>query len=154
MSEPAAPSAERLPLTSLPGLKAAYLEQAVDLAREGDVYPQPAIVVADDGGIEMFAIADHGGVVLETMRTRYRKGGVAGFAFGMDRTTKPGQGTARSSVVTWAVVYGDEVHVGIVDYDAGETVEAPSEEASPLWNERMRDNVRWIRGEPTTGEMG
>jgi hypothetical protein len=127
-------------LASFDGLKAAYLSQVEMLARDGDVYPQPAIFVNQDDTVEMAMQMFDGNGVFDNVRDHVRAG-AKGYAFGFDRMTAPDQGTVRSSVVTWAVVFGDRVEVGIVDYDAGGTVEEPSTTASEYWNAKMLDVV-------------
>ena len=95
-----------------------YLAYVESSCADGDAYPQPAMTEDREGGLAMLALALPGMGVLRHMREQSAADTVVKMAFGVDRSTRPNQGTTMSSVLTYVVVErGGEPAFGFVEYD-------------------------------------
>lgn len=129
--------------------KAAFLAQVARLASDGDVYPQPFVVLHDDGQIVSCALALDGVEILNYVARYIRRQKVTALAYGFDRFTKPDQGTTRASVFTWTVVWETQATHGVLEHE-GDLVDPPREDCE-FWNRDMARLWAIVRPDPARG---
>lgn len=115
-------------------------------AEDGDVDPLP--VVCTTGGktnVEaVFGVGSQTGTDLMLSRVRRAMSApdVTQIAFGIDRSTRPNQGTTKGNVFTYAVLTRGRVPVyGIIEYDAGEVAEPREGPEVGFWFRMMSFEV-------------
>jgi len=106
--------------------KKAFLHQVVDLAESGDVWPLP-LQTFSKGGLVLCVVATPPLQLLQQVNVAGVDPAVSLIAFGLDRTTKEGQGTTLGNVFTYCIAErGGRMEKGIVEYGEGR-VFAPRE---------------------------
>jgi len=97
---------------------ASYLGYVSTSCEDGDCYPMPGMTEAADGGIEMLALMVDPHTLLDMVREKAMDPSIVRLAFGLDRTTRPNQGTTMSDVFVYVIVErGGTPAYGFVEYD-------------------------------------
>lgn len=122
-------------------LRSEIIGQATELIHgDGEVCPLPFIVLRDTQAT--FGMAINTDLLIAALSAAADDATVTGVAFGFDRFARPGQGTARDSVWTYAVgTVGQPPVFGFIAYDT-ETMETDEpNEAEVFWNVKNREEV-------------
>ena len=122
-------------------LRSEIIRQATELIYGGgEVCPLPFIVLRDTQAT--FGMAINTDLLIAALSAAADDATVTGVAFGFDRFARPGQGTARDSVWTYAVgTVGQPPVFGFIAYDT-ETMETDEpNEAEVFWNVKNREEV-------------
>ncbi len=97
---------------------ALFLNYVKTACSVGDCYPQPGLIERDDGALAVLAMAVPPEQLVRVLVATANDTQVRRIAFGLDRFTKPGQGTTMGSVFTYTVAErGGEPSYGFVEYD-------------------------------------
>lgn len=128
-----------------------YVESVNSLAETGNVDPCPLLVLAGDqltsAMLVCGSVSEWSEMIRQTLRRACADSDLRGAAIGLDRVTRPGQGTDETgSVFTFAVWWrespAEEPHlqVGIVEYDEGRVLPARWDNAH--WREQFDKDLR------------
>lgn len=138
-----------------------YCSNAVD---EKGIYPFPMVAIKMDGTIEMSALALPGTEAREQFLRKIVKREAKVVMFGIDRTTKPGQGTEFADVFTCALwearkdefgpgEWREWIRIGVINYQNDPRVVRPIDWENEFWNKRFKaelDDLKLFR--ISTGE--
>jgi hypothetical protein len=139
-----------------------YCSNAVD---EKGIYPLPMVAIKNDGSMEMSAMAVSAPEAIEEfMRKIVVKREVKAIMLGLDRTTKPGQGTEFADVLTcvlWDAQKDDFgpgewrewFKVGVINYQNEPRIIRPIDWENEFWKNHFKeelDNLKLRRR--STGE--
>lgn len=114
-------------------------ETAID--RVG-VYPQIAIAVID-GQTNVMSLALDGYEVWRAVNRLFApdRPAVQELVFGLDRSTKPGQGTEFADVLTLLHYDGKTWTPGVINYQDQPRVVRPIDWDNPFWNAQLRKEL-------------
>lgn len=103
----------------------------------------PAMAQAPDGGLTIAAIDMAAGpkLVYATAFKLAHEGNTEVIA-GIDRYTKPGQGTTLGSVLTCLVLRGPQARFGIIEYDGPTRTVKPWQWDNEFWNRQLALEVK------------
>ena len=110
-----------------------YLRSVEMLAESGNVDPCPLLVLA--GGqvtsamLDCRSVQEWVGMIRRALQEACKHGELQGVALGLDRVTRPDQGTTLGNVFTLATWWREDgsdptLHVGVVEYDEGNVLPA------------------------------
>lgn len=126
-----------------------WCSTAVD---EKGIYPFPMIAIANDGTMEVSALAVSPTEAIEHFMKKIVKREVKAIMFGLDRTTKPGQGTEFADVLTCALwearkdefgpgEWREWLTVGVVNYQNEPRIVRPIDWGNAFWNEKLKEEL-------------
>lgn len=118
----------------------AHVERSID---SSGVYPFPGIAVMRDGGIEFAAITD-AGLCFDWFRKQLANPDCGEAIFGIDRTTRDGQGTKFDDVLTcchWQRSDSGGARIGVINYQIEPRIVRPFDWKNVFWTERMLAEV-------------
>ncbi len=117
---------------------------------EEGIYPHPGLCLNYDGEIEMAALAFGPDECISWFWDSIANKGAVECVFGIDRTTRDGQGTEFRDVLTCAYwkegldgkSWGSSFRIGVINYQfAPELIVRPFDWGNEFWNERMQGEV-------------
>jgi len=117
------------------------LETSLD---EKGYFPQPGIVLAKDGGLEIVALDLNAGDIINWFWNTVTIKEAQEVIFGIDRTTKPGQGTEFADVLTCAhwepslhESWSRSFRIGVVNYQWDPRIVRPIDWDNEWWKTHM-----------------
>jgi hypothetical protein len=126
-----------------------WCESSVD---EKGIYPLPMVSLLKDGTLEMGALAVSAPEAYEAFFRKIVKREVKAVIFGLDRTTKPGQGTEFADVLTCVLwtegkddwgsgEWREWLRVGVINYQNEPRVIRPIDWKNEFWDEMVRSEM-------------
>ena len=123
-----------------------WCSTAVD---EKGIYPFPMVAITKDGATEMSALALSPREAIEQFMRKIVKREVKVIMLGLDRTTKPGQGTEFADVLTCALweaqkdefgpgEWRDWIKVGVINYQNEPRVVRPIDWENAYWDKTIK----------------
>lgn len=126
-----------------------YVDGVID---EKGVYPFPGMALRQDGKLEIAAITD-GNLAYRWFWEQITQHNAAEVIFGLDRTTKPDQGTEFNDVLTcchWrdgldGNPWQTSFRIGVIDYQHEPRIVRPWNWTNEFWLERMGTEIKNCR---------
>lgn len=126
-----------------------YVSSVID---EDGVHPFPAMALKPSGRMEVAAIIE-GPTALKWFWDQVANEGATECIFGLDRTTKPGQGTEFSDVLTCAhwsegmdgKKWDSSFRIGVIDYQDEPRIVRPWNWDNDYWREKMTEELKSCR---------
>lgn len=119
---------------------------------EKGIYPQPGLVIRDDGTKEICALAQHPLDIYKWFWERVLTDNVSELLFGLDRTTQEGQGTKYADVLTcvhWKRDFDsnplDAFRVGVINYQHDPRIVDPFDWDNSFWQGRIGYELKQTR---------
>lgn len=125
-----------------------YFDTIKRAAECGDVWPLPLLLEMKDGSTQLHAVALSTGVAIDHAAVELTKGPTA-FAFGVDRFTRPEQGTELGNVFTFVVFFAASgVQYWLMEYEEGEVRDPRPVHQGDFWYSHMGLLWRDLQGAP------
>ncbi len=125
-----------------------YYDLIVGSIDEKGVYPHQMLVLQKNGKVGVYALAlTEPHQVLNTMMKVLVDEKPAQLIFGMDRFTKPGQGTTLSDCVAGAFWNGDAWRVFVIEYQNEPRIVKPMDWDNEFWKKSVKDEIMDFMGD-------
>jgi len=122
------------------------------------VYPQQAMAVDGEGRLSVFSLALPAPQIYEWFGAQLLTGGHCQIIFGVDRFTRPGQGTEFADVITcchWRKEAADGLHfrIGVINYQHQPRIVRPFDWDNEYWGVQMAKEMAFLPGGPKRERM-
>lgn len=119
-----------------------FFEYVANMIDETGVFPHPGMALQDDGALTIAALMDETSAYSwfwDQVRNRNE------VVMGMDRYTRPGQGTVFADVLTcchWSPA-SKQTRVGVINYQHEPRIVRPWDWGNQFWSERVLKELGW-----------
>jgi len=127
----------------------AFEQFCAGAVEEKGIYPFPMVAITNDGTMEMSALALAPMEAIEQFMRKIVKREVKAIIIGLDRTTRPGQGTEFADVLTCALweAQKDEfgpgewrewIKIGVINYQVEPRIVRPMDWENEYWDKTVK----------------
>lgn len=121
-----------------------YYDLASIAIDEKGVHPQIAVLRKDDDGLEIMALDMGAEEIVHFLARRLAIGNVKELVFGLDRSTRPGQGTEFADVLTVQHWDGVQWHPSVINYQHEPRIVRPYDTNNTFWNDALRRESQYL----------